>query len=221
MTAPSSPAPLSVLVVDDHPIFRAGLLAMLLAEWPGLAASQASTLAEGLRLAGTPPLPDLALVDLRLPDAAGTEAITAFGRAHPSLPLLVVSAFEQADTARAALAAGALGYVAKTDTATGLHAAVAAVLRGEIHAPLLRLDGSGGGSKAGGDGAAAEGVYALTTRQTEVLRLIALGRSNREIGTALGASEKTVKAHVTAILRQLGAANRTDAARMARDLGLA
>lgn len=203
-------SPMRLLIVDDHPVVRAGISALLREAEPGAVVLEAADLGAGLRAAEERPPLDVVLLDLRLPDVSGNEALTAFRARHPGLPLIVLSSSESPGDVRSALAAGARGFVPKSAGRTTLVEAMRLVLRGEVYVPPLML------------GLHAKGIDAdrLTQRQLEVLRMLASGQTNKEIGAALALSEKTVKAHVSAVFRALDVVNRTQAAQAARTAGL-
>ncbi|MDD2768980.1 MAG: response regulator transcription factor [Methylococcus sp.] len=204
---------MKLLIVDDHAIFREGLAALLLQTGQYSTVFHAGDAVRGLELANTTPDLDVVLLDLGLPAMDGVSAIAEFGRRRPDLPVVVISASECSQDAKRALAAGASGYVAKSASPGTLLSALRLVLDGEVYLPPLLLNQADGG-QASGDG------LRLTSRQTEVLRLIVAGLSNKEIGRELSLSEKTVKVHITSIFKALNVVNRTQAASAARRLGL-
>ncbi len=201
---------MKLLVVDDHPVVREGLCALLRQALDDVSVLQAGDAAEALSLSAANPDIDVVFLDLNVPDAAGVSAIADFGRAHPDLPLIVISSSETASDVRYALAAGALGYVPKSAAPQTLLAALNLVLAGEVYVPPLM--------------AAAEDMAGtlepLTERQASVLRLICEGATNKQIAYRLQCSEKTVKAHVTGVLRALKVATRAQAAETAASAGL-
>ncbi len=204
------------LIVDDHPILREGLASLLQQASDGNQVVLASDSANGLRLAALHPDLDLVLLDLAMPGMDGMRAIAEFGRQRPALPVVVLSSSEDPADVRDALSAGALGYVPKSAPAQTILAALNLVLAGEVYVPPLLLNRARHAVLAT---TAGEGPARLTERQIEVLRLLSAGGSNKEIGLKLGLSEKTVKAHVTAIFRSLHVVNRTQAASAARKAG--
>jgi len=195
------------LVVDDHAMVREGLAVVLRRLEPDAPVLEAGDCATALALAAAHRDIGLVLMDLTMPDAAGLSAVATFVTAHPATPLMVVSSSEAPTDVRAALALGALGYVAKTAGASTLAAAIRLVLSGEVYVPQFMARTDEGGSAPP---AAAE---VLTSRQQAVLALIRQGASNKEIAYRLGVTEGTVKAHLTTIFRLLGVANRIQAAR--------
>jgi DNA-binding NarL/FixJ family response regulator len=203
----------SALIVEDHPLYR-GALIQLMQTVVGQAGTVAVNSAEaGLRaVAGLEDL-GLILLDMGLPGLNGVEAIRAFVRACPRVPIIVVSASEDRHEANAALQAGAQVFLSKavsTETITNVARRVlsGAVLKNE----WITTNGS---QSLGGASAAA-----LTPRQHETLVLLSNGHSNKEIGLRMGVAEITVKVHVSAVFRALDVINRTQAVLVGRRLGL-
>jgi DNA-binding NarL/FixJ family response regulator len=205
-----------LLVVDDQAIVRQGIAALLAHDDPRGVVLEAADAASGLDLAVSHADLDAVFLDLAMPGVSGMTAIAEFARRRPDVPVIVLTASDDPGMVRQAFERGALGYVPKTASSQTLLAALRLVLSGEAFVPArLLLDGAAGAAAvrtiAGGG---------LTTRQADVLGCLAEGLSNKAIGRRLGISEKTVKAHVTALFRSLGAANRADAVREARTRGL-
>jgi len=211
---------MKLLIVDDHAILREGLAAMLRQVGPDTEVLQASDSAEGLHLAETHADLDAVFLDLEMPGSGGMSAIPEFGQRRPELPVIVLSSSEDPRDVRRALALGALGYIPKSSPPRALLSALQLVLSGNIYVPPLMLGPAAAAPRSGG-GDAARPSASLTERQLEVLRLLGRGLSNKEIGRDLGLSEKTVKAHVTAIFKMLNVVNRTQAANAAREADLA
>lgn len=212
--------PMQLLIVDDHRVVREGVAAMLMQGFGGTThVHHAPNLATALRIVAEHDDIQLVLLDLFLPGDGGPNAgfagIEAFGRAAPQLPIVILSSSEDPRDVRRALASGALGYIPKSANPDTLTAALDLVLKGEVYVPPFILD------DAGSPRLRYPGVAAgLTERQCEVLALIVRGHSNKQIARTIRISEKTVKAHVTAIFKTFGVINRTQAAGMARALGL-
>jgi len=190
---------ISVLIVDDHPVVRQGLRALLEVQDDMTVAGEAGdgptaiSLAESLR-------PDIVLLDLKLPGMDGVAVLRPLRAA--GLRVLVLTSATEPSTAAAAVRAGAAGVVYKDIDPAALVRAIRAVHDGNV---LLAPEAIGSlvrGSRAD----------TLTAREREVLDGIADGRSNREIARLLRVSEKTVKAHVSAVLAKLGVQDRTQAA---------
>ena len=212
-------AGMKLLIVDDHAILREGLAALLQQFEQTADVLQASDTAEGLRLAEANP--DLAAIflDLNMPNQGGMDVIPTFTRLYPLLPVIVLSSSEDPNHVRLALKLGAFGYVPKSASPKNIVSALRLVLSGEIYVPPLLIDPVPAVND-GVDRTAPDAVGRLTERQTEVLRQLCRGISNREIARALDLSEKTTKSHITAIFKVLGVVNRTQAATVARRAGL-
>ena len=208
---------MKILVVDDHAVVREGLVAVMRQAYGDAVVLQASTSVAALALAGESLDIDLVLLDLMMPGAVGMETLGAFGERHPDLPIIVVSSSESSIDVRRAMALGALGYVPKSANSATLLAAVTLVLAGEVYVPPFMV--REGGTTIGICAEATQPL-ALTERQRDVLKLISLAATNKDIAFKLQLSEKTVKAHVTAIFRTLGVINRAQAARVAQEQGI-
>ncbi|MFL6237420.1 MAG: response regulator [Thermoanaerobaculia bacterium] len=202
-----------ILLADDHPVVRDGLAAMLGTQPDfqviGEAGNGAEAVAEAARLR-----PDVVLMDLEMPALDGIEAIRRLRAADPAVQVVVLTAFDTDERILGALQAGAQGYLLKGAPRAEIFAAIRAVSAGGALIPPVVA------SKLLRQVRAAESPDALTAREREVLGLVAAGLANREIATRLSISERTVKFHVSALLSKLGARNRTQAARLARDRGL-
>jgi DNA-binding NarL/FixJ family response regulator len=204
---------MKLLIVDDHAILREGLVALLRQFEQGVDVLQASDTAEGLRLVEAHPDLDAVFLDLNMPDQGGMEAIPVLAKRCPQLPVIVLSSSEDPSDVRRALKSGACGYVPKSASPRNILSALRLVLAGEIYVPPLLLD-------AAADHPPPEAGERLTERQTEVLRQLCRGLTNKEISRALELSEKTTKSHITAIFKALGVVNRTQAASAARHAGI-
>lgn len=208
-TVPRGPGgPIRVLLVDDHQVVRRGLRTFLEVQDDIEVVGEASDGAEGVARAEEL-APDVVLMDVKMPGMDGIEALrTLREKANPAR-VLIVTSFTEQRTVVPALRAGASGYVYKDIDPEALAGAIRSVhaghvlLQPEVADALLSQDDTGSGQGRAG---------ALTDREREVLRLIADGRSNREIARALVLSEKTVKTHVSNILMKLDLADRTQAA---------
>ncbi|WP_171164789.1 response regulator [Usitatibacter palustris] len=215
---------MTVLIVDDHPLFREGLkqvLQNLAEDTEVLAESDAQA---GLAVAKARDDLDLVLLDLSMPGMDGFTAVERFGREAPGVPVVIVSGHEEAAEVRRALSCGALGYIPKSTPPNTLIDALRLVLGGGIYVPPVLLHAVQDPDPEAVEAQAESGEKLapenLTGRQIDVLGLLAQGLSNKLIARDLDLSEKTVKAHVTAVFRALGVVNRTQAALEARRLGL-
>ncbi|HLU34129.1 MAG TPA: response regulator transcription factor [Thermomicrobiales bacterium] len=204
-----SDAPIRVLVVDDHPIVRAGIIA-LVQDHPRMdLVAEAGTGEEAVTLALTH-RPDVILMDLRLPTMSGVEAIQTIRASWPDARVIVLTTYDGDEDIYQALHAGAKAYLLKDASREELLEAVEAVHRGEKRIPP-EVGAILAGRIAGQD---------LTPRERDVLHGIVEGRSNKEIGQALSLSEGTVKFHVNNILAKLDVRDRTQAATEAIRRGL-
>jgi two-component system nitrate/nitrite response regulator NarL len=209
---------MKLLIVDDHPVVRDGLAALLRQSGPDVTVLLAEGGSQGLALADGHPDLDLVVLDLAMPGSDGFATLHEFGRLQPQLPVVVVSSSEDPRDVRRALASGALGYIPKSAPPRTILAAVQFVLAGNVYVPSLLAENPTRDEP--GNYSARKSNVSLTGRQIDVLRLLRQGRSNKEIGRALGLSEKTVKVHVTALFKALNVANRMQAAAMADKVGL-
>lgn len=205
---------IDVLIVDDHPMVRGGVMAALEDSLQFRVVGAVSTAEEGLALAERSP-PDVILLDMRLPGLAGAEAIARFATTVPNSPIVVFTAFEDEEEIYGAIRAGARGYLLKG--ATGAEIANALV---EIHRGGSVLSPSVAAKVVAGFGAPRGSPSRLTDREKQVLRLLAAGQANKQIASALGIAERTVKYHVASILAKLNADNRAQAAAIAVQRGL-
>jgi two-component system nitrate/nitrite response regulator NarL len=206
---------MKLLIIDDHPVLRDGLASLLRQVGPDTVIVEAPDAHEGILLAERQTDLDLVILDLTMPGMPGFEALSELGRKRPDLPVIVLSSSEDPKDVRKALSSGALGYVPKSASQHVLLSAIRLVLNGDLYIPPLVLeqiarDGPANVAKGGNPSL-------LTARQVEVLTLISEGNPNKTIATKLALSEKTVKAHITAIFRALNVVNRTQAAAAARE----
>jgi len=192
-----------ILVVDDHPVVRQGLLHFINQQEDLVGCGEASNSAEALKAAAECN-PDLAVVDVRLKNEDGLELIKEFKARFPALRILMLSQYDLPLYAERALRAGALGFVVKAQAADEILAAIRSVLVGEIYLPrplarhlLHQLIGSA-------PSAPRPSVENLTDRELHVLRLLGAGRSTREVAAVLGLSFKTVETHRENIKHKLG-----------------
>lgn len=210
---------MKLLIVDDHPVLRDGLTALLQHANPGTTVLQARNASEGLSLADGCADLDVILLDLEMPGMKGLEALSEFGRKRPDVPVIVLSSSEDARDVRQSLASGALGYVPKSASQQVLLSAIRLVLNGDVYVPPLILD-DGSLSAARIQGGKNERASLLTQRQVEILRLLSEGMPNKTIAATLNLSVKTVKVHITTIFKALNVINRTQAAVAGRKAGI-
>jgi DNA-binding NarL/FixJ family response regulator len=208
-----------ILIADDHQIFRDGLKLLLQAEAGLQVVGEAENGTEAVRLS-LELLPDLVLMDLQMPELNGIEAVRQITLAAPQIKILMLTMFEDDASVFAAMRAGALGYVIKGMRRENMLRAVRAVAVGEsIFSPGIagRMMGFFSSMQA----PASPSLFPqLSSRELEVLALLARDYKNIEIAEKLFISGKTVRNHVSAILSKLHAGSRQEAARQARDAGL-
>lgn len=201
-----------ILIVDDHALFRAGMGLLLSRLGPGVEVVEVGGVEEAFALAGQPaPGFELVLLDLNLsvPGATGLDSLRAMRQAFPAAAVVILSGLESQEAMREARAKGARGYIVKAASADSMLDALRRVLDGELHFPSIE--------PACG---AEHGEARLTPRQREILGLLCEGRSNKDIALRLGMSDNTVRSHLMFVFRELGVHTRTEAALMARRMGL-
>jgi DNA-binding NarL/FixJ family response regulator len=201
--------PIAVLLVDDHQMVRAGLATLLAATDDIVVVGQAGDGGEAVAVAAQT-RPAVVLMDLSMPVLDGVEATRRILEDQPGTKVVVLTSFSDNDRVSDALAAGAVGYLLKDCDPADLLAAVRSAAAG--HVPLdPRV------ARVLLPGAQARPEDTMSPREVEVLRLVAKGFANKQIGRRLGISERTVKAHLGRVFRALGVADRTSAALWARD----
>lgn len=210
---------MKILVTDDHPIMRDALKLALAAMLPDGEIICAGTVDEAVRLAHAEE-PRLAILDLGLPGQSGIGSLVRFRAEVPEVPVVVFSATDDRVTVLSALDAGAMGFIPKTVPADVLMSALRIVFAGAIYVPPEALDGNEPPAPGRPTPPRSEEFAALTPRQREVMQLLLQGHSNKRICRQLSIAENTVKVHVSAVLRALGAENRTQAVLAASRLGV-
>ena len=234
-----SDAAVPTLLVDDHPVVRAGLRAYLerhaglriVGEADGLGQARAwlrhvaerepeatrpatdDSSTDGSSADAASQRPKLVILDLKLHDGSGTALIPDIRRLAPDARILILSSFPEEDAVRAAIRAGAHGWLDKQQDPSALADAVRAALRGELPLAAEAVRALAAPPRV-------DPFDALTPRERQVLDGIAKGRSNREIAQRLGVREKTVKTHAGHIYAKLGVERRTQAALLAREHGV-
>jgi DNA-binding NarL/FixJ family response regulator len=193
-----------ILIVDDHPLFAGGFLHLARNLRPDWILRDACSAADALRHVARD-VPDLALVDVGLPDLDGFHLLPLLAEAAPCLPVILISGRDDPATRIRARAAGAAGFIGKTAAPETTIGAIDSVLAG---------------GTAFCDDVLAGSLPVLTQRQAEVLTLLAEGHANKEIRHRLGIAERTVRAHLTELFQILGAHSRMQAVIRGRELGL-
>jgi len=202
-----------ILHTDDHSMFREGLRFFLKLLDPQATVLEASNIQGALdKLALEWPV-DLLVLDLQMPGMSELDGFFAIHRRYPSLPIVIVSGLSDPRTIRSLLDGGARGYIPKLASSEQLMDALRRVLQGEVYLPdaLFIPDPQI---------ATSEEATPLTSRQLQILPLLAEGLPNKRIAQTLGVTEGTVKQHLKELFRRLNASNRTQAVKEARRLGL-
>ena len=202
---------LRILVADDHPIVRGGIVALLDTADDMEVVGQAATGLEAVELA-IALVPDVVLMDLRMPELDGDEATARILATNPGIRVLVLTTYESDASILRAIEAGASGYLLKAAPPEELLAGIRSVARGEVAlAPSIA---------ALLVGRMKTPAVTLTARETEVLALVAQGQSNPTIAVSLHLGEATVKTHLLHAFEKLGVSDRTRAVTRAMELGL-
>ena len=196
-------AQIKVLVVDDHEIVRRGVVDVVDADPALTVVAEAGSVLDAVRRAAAV-RPDVAVIDLKLPDGTGIDLVRKLREDHPALRCVVLTSFDDDEAVAAALDAGAAAFVLKTVRGTEIAEIVRQVATGRNLLDERAL--------ARRKAAHADPTDALTPTEKKVLQLIGDGMSNREIGESLGLAEKTVKNHVTGLLAKMSFRRRTQAA---------
>jgi DNA-binding NarL/FixJ family response regulator len=214
-----------ILLVDDHTLVRKGLAYLLCACIDGAEVVEAGDADHAMTLLNGQTY-DVALVDIRLPGRDGLELLHDIRATWPSVPVIIVTNYDNNEYVKIAMAEGASGYLLKDATPADLTQAITVAMSGAgnvlsaraVRSLFDRSDADSNSSKHGSGGRGTEA--GLTRREEDILELLAAGHSNREISKQLFLSEKTVKAHLASVFRKLGVSNRTQAAMMAISMGI-
>jgi DNA-binding NarL/FixJ family response regulator len=208
-----------ILLADDHDLVRDSLSLLLQGLDPEVEVVHAATLPEALKKAGAGVF-DLVLLDINMPGMNRVAGVETMRGALPDVPIVVVSGQITPDTVMDALKAGAAGFIPKTMAGKAMLNAIRLVMSGERYIPRLVLEGAASPSGDSTGSAGEGGPAALSRREREVLGLLASGLSNKEIARRLQVETVTVAVHLSSVYRKLGAANRTQAVRIALEQGL-
>jgi DNA-binding NarL/FixJ family response regulator len=206
--------PIRLLIVDDHAIVREGLRTLLSEEAEIEVVGEATNGAEAVAFVATTP-PDVVLMDLMMPQMDGVEATRHLHQRHPTTRIIVLTSFRDDQLVQDAIRAGATGYLLKDVLKADLLSAIRRAARGE---PVLHPEAQAALMRHAS--APPSPLQSLTERELDVLRLIAKGRSNREIADTLYLTEGTVKGYVSTILSKLNVQDRTQAALLAVKHGM-
>jgi DNA-binding NarL/FixJ family response regulator len=197
----------TIIVADDHPLFRGALKQAISGIFRDLRVIEAGTLEETSAALNAEPEADLVLLDLKMPGVSGFSGLNFLRSQYPAVPVIVVSGAEDGQTIRACMEFGASGYVPKTTPIETINAAIREVLAGGTWTPPSA-------ELAAADRETTDLIRrlaSLTPQQMRVLQMLSEGLLNKQIAYELSVSEATVKAHVSAILMKLGVESRTQA----------
>lgn len=211
MTESARGARMAILVVDDHEIVRAGLVALLERRTGFPVIAQAGTVAEAIAAAELY-RPDIVIMDVRLPDGSGIEATREIRSAHPAMKVLMLTSYPDEEAIFAAIVAGASGYLLKGIRSAELVAAVEAVARGESLLDPIVTERVLDRIRQIALGTYRNELVELTVAEQRILALVAEGKTNREIAGEVFLSDKTVKNYVSSILAKLNLARRSQVA---------
>ena len=211
--------PVSVVIADDHPIFRQAIRQAL----QKACSDSVCEIVEAQDFDALDTLlskdsdHDLVLLDLFMPGVEGFSGLLYLGKAYPDLPVVMISANEDPTVMQRAINYGASGYIPKSSSVAQIVDAISSVLQGDVWVPE-QADTAAGISTA--EAEAVERLQQLTPQQFRVLNMVCRGLANKNIADQLELAEATVKVHVTAIMRKLGVSNRTQAVLMANRLAV-
>jgi DNA-binding NarL/FixJ family response regulator len=213
-----------ILIVDDHALVRRGMGHVVRESFTEAEVVEAGNAVEAIEVMSSDNV-DVALVDVRMPDADGLELLHQMKDRWPNTPVIMLTSFDHAQYVRRALAEGAAGYMLKDATPEDLEQAIKVAISGggNVLSPRViqnlfeSMDGPGRGENSDNGH---RPIASLTQRENDILALLAEGMSNRDISRGLFLSEKTVKAHLAAVFRKLGVTNRTQAAMAAVSMGI-
>ncbi|EGU30041.1 transcriptional regulator LuxR [Vibrio ichthyoenteri ATCC 700023] len=195
----------TILIADDHPLFRNALFQSIHMAISGANLLEADSLDALLNLLAKEPDADLLLLDLKMPGANGMSGLMQLRAEYPYLPIVVVSASEEASVVTQVKSHGAFGFIPKSSDMRELISALNQVLAGEPFFPEGLITNNAACNDL------AEKISTLTPQQYKVLGMLSDGLLNKQIAYELNVSEATIKAHMTAIFRKLGVKNRTQA----------
>ncbi|MDQ1315117.1 MAG: hypothetical protein QG662_1226 [Pseudomonadota bacterium] len=212
---------MKLILADDHTLFRNGLALLLKANCAGCEIWAGDDLEAALAEAAAHPDADVALLDLNMPGMEGVQGIRRFVQRNPSLPVIILTGVEEPQKIQEVLSAGALGFIPKSSTPAVMLSAIQLVLSGGTYLPPQILSGASTSAQMPDfRNARPRAPTQLTERQMQVLRLLADGKPNKHICRELDIEEGTVKAHIATVFRVLDVTNRTEAANVAREMGM-
>lgn len=209
-----------VLVADDHPLFREAIARVIDDGFPGTTLLEASDLDSTLRLVADNDDLDLVLLDIHMPGMQGLSGLVRLRNEFPTVPAVIVSAEEEKSVILQCITYGAVGFITKSSPRKQMIQALRQILDGSVYLPshIIRAEGAGATMGRYDPSFLPALLETLTRKQLQVFERMAQGESNKVIAYKLNIAESTVKAHVSAILRKLGATNRVQAILSASDI---
>ena len=213
---------MTILLADDHALFRDGIRYVLQKLDNDVTILDAASFPEALHHAEVHPQIDLALIDLNMPGGDGVPSVRIFHLRHPGIPVVVVSGSEHRDDIERVMEFGAMGYVSKMTSGKVMLSALRMVLEGGIYLPpqLLQQTMADMDHGVADKRSCRSNEFGLTARQMEVLRHLADGKPNKDIAHEMNLAEGTVKIHVAAVFQTLHVNSRLEAVRVGQRLGL-
>lgn len=206
---------MKILIADDHALFRDGLSMNLEKLAPNAIVSQASNFTQAQKIAASEPNLNLIVIDLDMPDMKWEDGLRELQKAAPKARIVILSASDENKSVKKALELGVAGYISKRMDTKVLNSALKLIIEGGTYLPPSIMENG----RADVAGRRTNGKH-LTARQSEVLSYVAEGMSNKQIAYEMGVSEATVKLHINALLRAVGATNRTQAVVLAQKMGI-
>ena len=201
---------MNILVVDDHPLYRSGVVYTLQNTGMAVDVVECASLDAAFQRLDAGLRPDLMILDLQMPGYRGVDSVRGVRARHPDVPVLVLSGQEDPAVVRECIDLGACGFVPKSAPSDQFHAALTLALSGGVYLPPASLSVATAAARAQQDAWSHVGAR-LTERQRQVLLGIVQGKPNKVIARDLGLSDTTVKSHVAHILEALEVSNRTEA----------
>ncbi|NVO56690.1 response regulator transcription factor [Rhodobacteraceae bacterium B1Z28] len=202
----------NVLIVDDHPLYSDALAAALELSFEECRIKKAKTLKQTFEVLSGGFRPDLIMFDLKLPDVTGISGFQQLRERWPSVPVLVISSLASSELVRSLIEHGAMGFLPKDASAQTLKRVIGEIAAGRRYVPPEYSQVEETKSAKADVYESSPELSTLTPQQVRILKLICVGKSNKQIAYELSLAEATVKAHITALLRRLGVRNRTQAA---------
>jgi len=203
-----------IIVADDHPLFRDAITHLLERSFRKVEITQVESFGALNETLSQGKLPSLVLLDLKLSDTQGMDGLLFLKKQYPSLPVLIISAYDDNSVVRMAMQYGASGFVPKSLEMDRMAEVIHAVLDGDMWFPDVSDNMTGAKSNA------TSGFEELTPAQLKVLALLRDGKPSKEMASIMSVTEATIKAHLTEIFRKLKVKNRTQAVVVAKDLDL-